>query len=62
VRVPEGPFGEFPKYFSAREAREVIQIDTVTHRRNPIYHTIIPAEMEQLLLGALLREATILAH
>lgn len=62
MRVPEGPFGEFPKYFSAREAREVIQIDTVTHRRNPIYHTIIPAEMEQLLLGALLREATILAH
>jgi 2,5-furandicarboxylate decarboxylase 1 len=40
----------------------VIQIDTVTHRRDPIYHTIIPAEMEQLLLGALPREATILAH
>jgi 2,5-furandicarboxylate decarboxylase 1 len=62
VRVPEGPFGEFPKYYSAREAREVIEIDTVTHRRDPIYHTIIPAEMEHLLLGALPREATILAH
>jgi len=62
VRVREGPFGEFPKYYSAREAREVIEIDTVTHRRDPIYHTIIPAEMEHLPLGALPREATILKH
>lgn len=62
VRELEGPFGEFPKYYSAREAREVIEIDIVTHRRDPIYHTIIPAEMEHLLLGAVPREATILAH
>jgi 2,5-furandicarboxylate decarboxylase 1 len=40
----------------------VIEIDTVTHRRDPIYYTIIPAEMEHLLLGALPREATIPAH
>ena len=62
VRVPEGPFGEFPKYYSAREAREVIEIDTVTHRRDPIYHTIIPAEMEHLPLGAVMCEPIILAH
>jgi len=62
VREPEGPFGEFPKYYSARELREVIQVDLVTHRRDPIYHTIIPAEMEHLLLGAIPREATLLAH
>jgi 2,5-furandicarboxylate decarboxylase 1 len=62
VREPEGPFGEFPKYYSAREDREVIAIVTVTHRRHPIYHTIIPAEMEHLLLGAIPREATLLAH
>jgi 2,5-furandicarboxylate decarboxylase 1 len=62
VREPEGPFGEFPKYYSARENREVIAVDAVTHRRNPIYHTIIPAEMEHLLLGAIPREATLLAH
>jgi 2,5-furandicarboxylate decarboxylase 1 len=62
VREPEGPFGEFPKYYSAREAREVIQVDALTHREQPIYHTIIPAEMEHLLLGAIPREATLLAH
>jgi 2,5-furandicarboxylate decarboxylase 1 len=62
VREPEGPFGEFPKYYSAREDREVMQIDAVTHRRDPIFHTIVPAEMEHLLLGAIPREATLLAH
>jgi 2,5-furandicarboxylate decarboxylase 1 len=62
VREPEGPFGEFPKYYSAREEREVIVIDAVTHRRDPIFHTIVPAEMEHLLLGAIPREATLLSH
>ena len=59
---PEGPFGEFPKYYSAREEREVITVDAITHRRDPIYHTIVPAEMEHLLLGSIPREATLLAH
>lgn len=62
VREPEGPFGEFPKYYSAQEKREVIQVSTITHRSNPIYHTIVPAEMEHLLLGSIPREATMLAH
>ena len=62
VKEPEGPFGEFPKYYSAREHREVIQVDAITHRLNPIYHTIVPAEMEHLLLGSIPREATLLAH
>jgi 2,5-furandicarboxylate decarboxylase 1 len=62
VREQEGPFGEFPKYYSAREAREVIEVTALTHRAKPIYHTIVPAEMEHLLLGAIPREATLLAH
>lgn len=62
VKEPEGPFGEFPKYYSAREHREVIQVDAITHRRDPIYHTIVPAEMEHLLLGSIPREATLLAY
>ena len=62
VRELEGPFGEFPKYYSAREEREVIAVDAVTHRRDPLFHTIVPAEMEHLLLGAIPREATLLAH
>ena len=62
VRELEGPFGEFPRYYSPQEAREVIQIDCVTHRPNALYHTIVPAGMEHLLLGGIPREATILSH
>jgi 2,5-furandicarboxylate decarboxylase 1 len=62
VREPEGPFGEFPKYYSAQENREVIVVEAITHRTNPIFHTIVPAEMEHLLLGSIPREATLLAH
>jgi len=61
IRALEGPFGEFPKYYSSQEQREVIQVDAITHRKTPIFHTIIPAEMEHLLLGAIPREATILS-
>ncbi|MDB5840894.1 MAG: UbiD family decarboxylase [Herminiimonas sp.] len=62
VREPEGPFGEFPKYYSAKENREVIAVDAITHRTSPIFHTIVPAEMEHLLLGSIPREATLLSH
>lgn len=62
VREVEGPFGEFPRYYSPQEQREVIEIDCVTHRTDPLYHTIVPAGMEHLLLGGIPREATILAH
>lgn len=61
-REMEGPFGEFPKYYSSAEKREVIHVDRVTHRKDPIFHTIVPAEMEHLLLGAIPREATLLSH
>src|SRR6185295_4574849 len=32
------------------------------HRRNPIFHTIVGGGLEHLLLGAIPREATLLAH
>ena len=60
VRESEGPFGEFPQYYGAADKRQVIKIDAITHRENPIYHTIVPAAMEHLLLGAIPREASIL--
>ncbi len=60
VRELEGPFGEFPKTYSPAGQNQVIEVDRVTHRRNPIWHTIVPAELEHLMLGAIPREATIL--
>ena len=60
VRELEGPFGEFPKTYSPAGQHQVIEVERVTHRRNPIWHTIVPAELEHLMLGAIPREATIL--
>jgi 2,5-furandicarboxylate decarboxylase 1 len=62
VREPEGPFGEFPQYYGERADRHVIEVDAVTHRTAPIYHTISGGGLEHLVLGAIPREATMLAH
>ncbi|MCS5604134.1 MAG: UbiD family decarboxylase, partial [Alphaproteobacteria bacterium] len=60
VAEPEGPFGEFPQYYGQRADRHVIEVDAITHRPHPIFHTIIGGGMEHLLLGGLPREATLL--
>jgi 2,5-furandicarboxylate decarboxylase 1 len=60
VREPEGPFGEFPKYYGPRSEKEVIEVTAITHRVRPIFHTIVPASYEHLLLGAIPREASLL--
>lgn len=62
VREPEGPFGEFPQYYGEREDRHVVEVDVVTTRKNPIYHTITGGGLEHLMLGGIPREATLLAH
>jgi 2,5-furandicarboxylate decarboxylase 1 len=61
-RALEGPFGEFPQYYGERAERHVIEIDAVTHRAKPIFHTIVGGGLEHLLLGGIPREATLLAH
>ena len=37
-------------------------VDAVTRRRDAVFHTIVPAAMEHLLLGAIPREASLLSH
>jgi 2,5-furandicarboxylate decarboxylase 1 len=61
VREPEGPFGEFPQYYGERAERHVVEIDAVTSRESPIYHTIVGGGLEHLLLGGIPREASFLA-
>jgi 2,5-furandicarboxylate decarboxylase 1 len=60
VAEPEGPFGEFPQYYGRRADRHVIEIDAITHRERPIFHTIVGGGTEHLLLGGLPREASLL--
>ena len=60
VRAPEGPFGEFPKYYGPRSDKEVVEVSAITHRADPIFYDIVPAAMEHLLLGVIPREASLL--
>lgn len=62
VRETEGPFGEFPQYYGPAGEHPAIEIDAIAMRARPVFHTIVPAAMEHLLLGAIPREATIAAH
>jgi 4-hydroxybenzoate decarboxylase len=39
-REPEGPFGEFPGYYSGCHNYPVIEIDRVSHRKDPIYDCV----------------------
>jgi UbiD family decarboxylase len=39
-REMEGPFGEFPGYYSGGHRYPVIEIDRVSHRRNPIFESV----------------------
>jgi 2,5-furandicarboxylate decarboxylase 1 len=59
-RLSEGPFGEFPRYYGPRSDKHVIDVTAITHRERPIFHDILPAGREHLLLGALPREASLL--
>ncbi len=40
VRVPEGPFGEFPGSYSGARLQVVIKVKRVTHRRDPIFENL----------------------
>jgi UbiD family decarboxylase len=42
VREPEGPFAEFTGYASERSTQQVIEFTAISHRRDAIYHDIIP--------------------
>ena len=40
VRVPEGPFGEFPGSYSGARKQVVIKVKRVTHRTDPIFENL----------------------
>ncbi|CDZ77772.1 Phenolic acid decarboxylase subunit C [Legionella massiliensis] len=60
LRALEGPFGEFPKYYTGCSMLPVVQIKCITHRRNPIYETNHPSGLENIVLGGVPREASFL--
>jgi UbiD family decarboxylase len=55
----EGPFIDLTETWDVVRQQPVIEIDCLTHRRNPIYHALLPGALEHKLLMGLPREPTI---
>jgi 2,5-furandicarboxylate decarboxylase 1 len=41
VREAEAPFGEVTGYYGARDRRWVMQVNAITRRENPVFHTVL---------------------
>ena len=61
-RASEGPFMDLTETMDFVRQEPVIEIDLITHRRNPIYHALFPGGLEHKLLMGMPREPTILAE
>jgi 2,5-furandicarboxylate decarboxylase 1 len=61
TREREGPFAEFTGYASARSTQHVIEVSAILHRRDALYHDIIPGiSDEHTMLLAVPQEARLL--
>jgi UbiD family decarboxylase len=57
----EGPFPDLTGTLDGVRQQPVIEIDCITHRRDPVYHALLPAGLEHKLLMGMPREPTIYA-
>ncbi|MEI7431283.1 MAG: UbiD family decarboxylase, partial [Betaproteobacteria bacterium] len=44
VREPEGPFAEVTGYYGARNNRWVMKVKAITHRKNPVFHSLLSGQ------------------
>ncbi len=61
-RTAEGPFMDLTETMDIVREQPVIEIDLITHRRNPIFHALLPGGLEHKLLMGMPREPTIFAE
>jgi UbiD family decarboxylase len=57
----EGPFLDLTETWDIVRQQPVIEIDCITHRREPIYHALLPGKLEHKLLMGMPREPGIYA-
>jgi len=58
IEEDEGPFSEYSGYLSGRSTRNVLQINAVTHRRKPLFLSVMPSSSpEHILLSNVTKEA-----
>ncbi len=56
---PEGPFMDLTETMDIVRQQPIIEIDLITHRRNPIYHALLPGGLEHKILMGMPKEPTI---
>jgi UbiD family decarboxylase len=61
-RHREGPFMDLTETMDIEREQPVIAIDLITHRRDPIYHALLPGGLEHKMLMGMPREPTIFAE
>lgn len=57
--VPEGPFVDLTETYDVIREQNVVEIKKITHRRNALYHALLPGCNEHKLLMGMPREPTI---
>ncbi len=57
--VSEGPFMDLTETMDITRQQPVIAIDLITHRRDPIFHALLPGGLEHKLLMGMPKEPTI---
>lgn len=55
----EGPFMDLTETMDSVRSQPVIEIDLITHRRNPIFHALLPGGLEHKILMGMPKEPTI---
>ena len=59
-KEPEGPIGDWLGYYPLVEERHVLRVDRITHRRDPIYQTVLAGSGDENILLSLPRAADVL--
>jgi UbiD family decarboxylase len=58
----EGPFMDLTETMDITRQQPIIEIDLITHRRDPIYHALLPGGLEHKILMGMPKEPTIFAE
>lgn len=57
----EGPFMDLTETMDITRMQPIIEIDLITHRHDPVYHALLPGDLEHKLLMGMPKEPTIFA-
>ena len=61
-QTQEGPFMDLTETMDIVRDQPIIEIDLITHRRNPIFHALLPGGLEHKILMGMPKEPTIFAE